>query len=188
MNNYPGLTWEFNPPSDTVDFMDLTITIKNGKISTSLFEKPLNLHLYIPPPTLPTPQGSSRVLYTVRYSEFSPYVLILMTKYFEPRCFLNDYKHEATKATKSNHSSWKLSPVQNSILDQMTQQTMIILRSYSTSLTTQMTLLHTKSNRHGDKQSHPPNTTCPYLTCATQNQKKNATFSVWSLLTVVLWI
>ena len=105
MNNYPGLTWEFNPPSDTVDFMDLTITIKNGKISTSLFEKPLNLHLYIPPPTLPTPQGSSRVLYTVRYSEFSPYVLIMMTNYFEQRCFLNDYKHEATKATKSNHSS-----------------------------------------------------------------------------------
>ena len=29
--------------------MDLTISITNGKISTSLFEKPLNLHLYIPP-------------------------------------------------------------------------------------------------------------------------------------------
>ena len=49
MNNYPGLTWEFNAPSDRVDFMDLTISIKNGQISTSLFEKPLNLHLYIPP-------------------------------------------------------------------------------------------------------------------------------------------
>ena len=49
MNNYPGLTWEFNPPSDKVDFMDLTISIHQGKITTSLFEKPLNLHLYIPP-------------------------------------------------------------------------------------------------------------------------------------------
>ena len=49
MNNYPGLTWEFNDPSENVNFMDLTITIKNGKISTSLFEKPLNLHLYVPP-------------------------------------------------------------------------------------------------------------------------------------------
>ena len=29
--------------------MDLTITIQNGHVSTSLFEKPLNLHLYIPP-------------------------------------------------------------------------------------------------------------------------------------------
>ena len=49
MNNYPGLTWEFNDPSDKVNFMDLSITIRNGAISTSLFEKPLNLHLYIPP-------------------------------------------------------------------------------------------------------------------------------------------
>ena len=48
MNSYPGLTWEFNVPSDKVDFMDLTISIKDGHISTSLFEKPFNLHLYIP--------------------------------------------------------------------------------------------------------------------------------------------
>ena len=49
MNNYPGLTWEFNIPSDRVDFMDLTISIRNCQISTSLVEKPFNLHLYIPP-------------------------------------------------------------------------------------------------------------------------------------------
>ena len=49
MNNYPGLTWEFNTPTNKADFMDLTISITNGNISTSLFEKPLNLHLYIPP-------------------------------------------------------------------------------------------------------------------------------------------
>ena len=49
MNNFPGLTWEFEDPSDKVNFMDLTITIQNGHIATSLFEKPLNLHLYIPP-------------------------------------------------------------------------------------------------------------------------------------------
>ena len=49
MNTFPGLTWEFEDPSDKVNFMDLTITIQNGHMSTSLFEKPLNLHLYIPP-------------------------------------------------------------------------------------------------------------------------------------------
>ena len=49
MNNFPRLTWEFDDPSDKVNFMDLMITIKNGAISTSLFEKPLNLHLYKPP-------------------------------------------------------------------------------------------------------------------------------------------
>ena len=30
MNNLPGLTWEFNALSDKVDFMDLTISIKNS--------------------------------------------------------------------------------------------------------------------------------------------------------------
>ena len=55
MNNYLGLTWDFNAPSDKVDFMDLTITITEGQISTSLFEKSLNLHLYIPPHSAPVP-------------------------------------------------------------------------------------------------------------------------------------
>ena len=49
MNNYPGLTWEFHKPTNMVDFMDLTISITNGNISMSLYEKPLNLHLWIPP-------------------------------------------------------------------------------------------------------------------------------------------
>ena len=58
MNNYPGLTWEFNTPTNKVDFMDLTISITNGNISTSLFEKPLNLHLYtaLCPPTRTPPR------------------------------------------------------------------------------------------------------------------------------------
>ena len=49
MNEFPGLTWEFSEPSTSVDFMDMTITInKSNKIETTLFEKRLNLHLYIP--------------------------------------------------------------------------------------------------------------------------------------------
>ena len=55
MNNYPGLTWEFNAPTDKVDFMDLKISIKNRQISTSLLEKPLNLHLYMPPHSVQPP-------------------------------------------------------------------------------------------------------------------------------------
>ena len=50
MNKFPGLTWEFSEPSTSIDFMDMTITInKLNKIETTLFEKRLNLHLYIPP-------------------------------------------------------------------------------------------------------------------------------------------
>ena len=50
MNAFPRLTWEFSERSNTVDFMDMTITINNlNKIETTLFNKKMNLHLYIPP-------------------------------------------------------------------------------------------------------------------------------------------
>ena len=32
MNYYPGLTWEFNTPTNKVNFIDLTISITNGNI------------------------------------------------------------------------------------------------------------------------------------------------------------
>ena len=49
MNNYHALKWEFGPRSSTVDYLDLTITINSeNKIETDLFEKSLNLYLYIP--------------------------------------------------------------------------------------------------------------------------------------------
>jgi hypothetical protein len=44
-----GLSWEFTDRSTTAIFMDLTISIENGRISTSIYSKPLSLHLYIPP-------------------------------------------------------------------------------------------------------------------------------------------
>ena len=50
MNAFPGLTWELSERSNMVDFMYMTITINNSnKIETTLFEKKMKLHLYIPP-------------------------------------------------------------------------------------------------------------------------------------------
>ena len=50
MNGFGKLTWEFAERSKSVDYLDLTITISNtGKITTSLYEKALNLYLYLPP-------------------------------------------------------------------------------------------------------------------------------------------
>jgi len=49
MNSNTGLTWKFSPRTNRVDFLDLTVTVKEGIITTTLYEKPLNLHLYIPP-------------------------------------------------------------------------------------------------------------------------------------------
>ena len=49
MNECPGLTWIFSKRATKVDFMDLTISLVNNRITTTLYEKELNLHLYIPP-------------------------------------------------------------------------------------------------------------------------------------------
>jgi len=49
MINAMGLTWEFTDRSNTVVFMDLTITLENGRLNTAIYAKPMALHLYIPP-------------------------------------------------------------------------------------------------------------------------------------------
>jgi hypothetical protein len=44
-----GLTWILSPLSQKVDFMDLTLRIDGASITTTLYEKLSNFHLYIPP-------------------------------------------------------------------------------------------------------------------------------------------
>ena len=48
-NSYYDLKWKFEERTNTINFMDLTITIQDGEISTTLFEKLLNIHGYITP-------------------------------------------------------------------------------------------------------------------------------------------
>ena len=48
-NDYHGLNWTFSDLSNTVNFLDMTISIKDQTLTFSLFEKELNHHLYIPP-------------------------------------------------------------------------------------------------------------------------------------------
>ena len=56
MNEWFGLEWTCTTPSQSCTFMDLTITIVNGRLSTTLYEKEQNLHLYLPP-TSSHPKG-----------------------------------------------------------------------------------------------------------------------------------
>eukprot|EP00956_Cyclotella_meneghiniana_P031768 scaffold84611_cov48-Cyclotella_meneghiniana.AAC.1 len=49
MDSWHGLRWKCEAPSRSVNFMDLTITIVNGRLETTLFEKAMNLYLYLPP-------------------------------------------------------------------------------------------------------------------------------------------
>ena len=49
MHNFHGIKWTFKPLSSKVDFLDITISIQDGIIATTLYEKALNLYLYISP-------------------------------------------------------------------------------------------------------------------------------------------
>ncbi len=49
MNSFGKLTWEFTPLRKEIAFMDLTLRVTPQGIQSRLFEKPLNLYLYIPP-------------------------------------------------------------------------------------------------------------------------------------------
>ena len=49
MQDYYGLEWIFEERSDNVNYTDMTITIRRYQIVTSLYEKSMNLYLYIPP-------------------------------------------------------------------------------------------------------------------------------------------
>ena len=126
MNNYPRLTWEFNDLSDNVKFMDLMITTKNGTISTSLFEKPLNLHLYIPPHSAHQPELLRNIVHRTLFQIFTLCSdhddRILRTKVFS-----NYYMHAVTRVTKSNHSSTKQYPEPHNALDPQTLQKMTTL-------------------------------------------------------------
>ena len=49
MNQWHGLQWDCETPSLSVNFMDLTISIEDGRAITTLYKKKRNLYLYIPP-------------------------------------------------------------------------------------------------------------------------------------------
>ena len=49
VNDFHGLEWKFSKLSDRVNFLDITLTMQDNTIQTTLFEKSINQYLYIPP-------------------------------------------------------------------------------------------------------------------------------------------
>jgi hypothetical protein len=56
------LRWEATPRTKSIDFLDLTITIQNTRIVTTLFEKALNLYLYLPPHSCHSPSMTRGII------------------------------------------------------------------------------------------------------------------------------
>lgn len=56
INDFHGLEWDFTPLDNECNFMDVTLTINDdGGITSTLYEKALNLYLYIPPHSAHSP-------------------------------------------------------------------------------------------------------------------------------------
>ena len=49
LNDFGILTWEVSELSPSVDFLDLTLSIEDGRIVSKTYQKPMNLFLYLPP-------------------------------------------------------------------------------------------------------------------------------------------
>ena len=55
MNSFGSLEWEFTALSKTINFMDVHLSITPTGIKSTLYEKPMNLYLYLPPLSAHTP-------------------------------------------------------------------------------------------------------------------------------------
>lgn len=48
VNNFGKLRWTFSDRSTTIDYLDITLSLNASTIETNLYEKALNLYLYLP--------------------------------------------------------------------------------------------------------------------------------------------
>jgi hypothetical protein len=55
LNNWGKLEWVIEEPSLKTTFLDLNISIERGSITTSIYQKDMNLYLYIPPSSAHSP-------------------------------------------------------------------------------------------------------------------------------------
>ena len=79
------LQWEFDEPSSSATFLDLTISIENGNIVTKTYQKAMNLYQYIPPTSAHPPGMMKGIIYG------------LMRNYYLQNTKESDYNDMAVK-------------------------------------------------------------------------------------------
>ena len=100
------LTWEFDEPSDSVVFLDLTISIKHGRFVTKTYQKALNLYQYIPPTSCHPPWMMKGIIYS------------LMKNYKRQNTSKKDYHNMAVKLFKRHVArGWDRATMRGYIID-----------------------------------------------------------------------
>jgi len=97
LNSYTQLKWTSSGLTSSVNFLDITITIEeNRKISTKTFQKPTNLHLYIPPSSAHPPGVLRSLIFgnLQRYWKQNTYVadFVDIAKQFANRLIARGYE------------------------------------------------------------------------------------------------
>jgi hypothetical protein len=68
MNDFGRLRWTFSARSLTADFLDLSLTLEyDGEVTSTLFEKQLNLHMYLPPHSAHPPGALRGLIFGMTY-------------------------------------------------------------------------------------------------------------------------
>ncbi len=100
------LTWEFEEPSDSVVFLDLTISIKHGRFITKTYQKALNLYQYLPPTSCHPPWMMKGIIYS------------LMKNYKRQNTYRKDYHNMAIKLFKRHVArGWDRATMRGYIID-----------------------------------------------------------------------
>jgi len=63
MDEFGKLRWEFTELQDTINFLDVNLSIADNKVTTRMHEKELNLYLYIPPHSAHPPGVLKSLIY-----------------------------------------------------------------------------------------------------------------------------
>jgi len=79
LNSFGLLRWNIEEPSSSVDYLDLTITIKDRRIITTTYQKEMNLYQYLPPHSCHPPSTLNGMIYS------------LMRTYFKQNTYQQDY-------------------------------------------------------------------------------------------------
>ena len=84
LNNFGVLKWEAEDLGNSANFLDITITLSGGSISTKTFQKALNKYQYIPPYSSHPKRMTRGIIYG------------LMRTYYLQNTASSDYKRIAT--------------------------------------------------------------------------------------------
>ncbi|KAL7531484.1 hypothetical protein ACHAWF_003785 [Thalassiosira exigua] len=105
-NNFGILSWEFEEPSTSVDFLDLTISIEDRQVRTKTFQKSINLYQYLPPQSAHPPSMMHGIIYS------------LMKNYRRQNSRQADYEDVAIKLFKRHVArGWDGKTINQFILD-----------------------------------------------------------------------